>query len=345
MALEGSLKEFNVADILQLIFFQKKTGVLMMQGRYDKVRVLFHDGNIVGADSRTRNQDRRLVWILARRGIITQDQLDEAVAKAKSEGGKFIHYLVADGTLTKEDVQGIYTFLINEIMVRVFSMKEGRYEFKPQAIPLDKELGVVLNTEHFLMEGVRLMDEWSEIDGRITLEGLFVRDEEAEVKLDEEGERVIPFVDGVMTVTDLSDITGMDSFTVASTLLKLEEKGAVYRFQEEEEQEVVEKPRKRARPIPYLSGVLGALMVLLFIASAVFYFNAPGGMQAFRASEQLYGLRLEVLSNFYSAGSYPASISATDPWGGAISYGRGGEGFVLFSLGHDKTPGTGDDVR
>jgi len=33
MALEGSLKDFGLADILQLIYFQRKTGVLVLDGK------------------------------------------------------------------------------------------------------------------------------------------------------------------------------------------------------------------------------------------------------------------------------------------------------------------------
>ena len=35
MALEGSLREFGLADILQLLYFQRKTGVLVLEGRMD----------------------------------------------------------------------------------------------------------------------------------------------------------------------------------------------------------------------------------------------------------------------------------------------------------------------
>ena len=80
MALEGTLRDFSFADILQLIFFQKKTGALIIQSRQDKIRILFHEGNIVGADSRARVQDRRLVWILAKRGILTQKERSTVIS-------------------------------------------------------------------------------------------------------------------------------------------------------------------------------------------------------------------------------------------------------------------------
>ena len=67
MALEGSLKDFGLADILQLIFFQRKTGVLTLEGRLDKVRLLFIDGNIVGAESKRRMEANRLGKVLGQK--------------------------------------------------------------------------------------------------------------------------------------------------------------------------------------------------------------------------------------------------------------------------------------
>ncbi len=345
MALEGSLKEFNVADILQLIFFQKKTGALILQGRYDKFRVLFHDGNIVSADSRKRGFERKLVWILAKRGYITQEQLDAAMEKAKIEGGKFTHYLVSGGFVTKEEVQSIYSFLVNEIMSRIFTLKEGRYEFKPQGIPLDKELGVVLNTEHYLMEGVRMVDEWSEIGDQITLDDIFFRDEEAQVRLEESEENMVVYLDGVFDVADMADLVGKDSFTVASTLLKLEEKGAIYRMNiEEQDAEAASKPKRVVKKIPFLRAVLTLMTLGFFAASLYLYLMSPRLMHDFDASEQLYGIRLEIQSEHSLSGKFPQSITEVDPWGNPIIYKLTGSGFKLFSAGPDGTVGSPDDV-
>ena len=50
MALAGTLKDFGIADILQLIAQQQKTGVLHLRSK-DEVKVGFVDGAIVSAES------------------------------------------------------------------------------------------------------------------------------------------------------------------------------------------------------------------------------------------------------------------------------------------------------
>ena len=51
MALEGTLKDFSLADIFQLIGIQRKTGVLTLKSAEDVVTVSFLDGSVVSADS------------------------------------------------------------------------------------------------------------------------------------------------------------------------------------------------------------------------------------------------------------------------------------------------------
>ena len=51
MALKGTLKDFGIADILQLIGQQQKTGVLVLTQKQDTVAVTFREGNIVRAET------------------------------------------------------------------------------------------------------------------------------------------------------------------------------------------------------------------------------------------------------------------------------------------------------
>jgi len=70
MSLEGSLKEFGLADILQLIYFQRKTGVLTLEGRMDRVRLLFYEGSIISAETRRKVEANRFGKLLLKKGLI-----------------------------------------------------------------------------------------------------------------------------------------------------------------------------------------------------------------------------------------------------------------------------------
>ena len=79
MALEGTLRDFSLADIFQLIGLQRKTGVLTLRSKDDTVTVTFLDGKVVGADSLNRRLENRLGTVLMRTGFLTQDQLKRSL--------------------------------------------------------------------------------------------------------------------------------------------------------------------------------------------------------------------------------------------------------------------------
>jgi hypothetical protein len=347
MALEGSLKEFNVADILQLIFFQKKTGVLYMQGRTDRVRVLFVDGNIVGAESRKRSIEKRLGMILLKRGILTRDDIDAVIEKQRAEGGKFGAVLVREGFVTKEQIQTVLSFQISEIMAQVFSMQEGRYEFKPQSIPVDKEVGVELNTEHYLMEGVRILDEWSEILGKITLDDVYVPTEAASsAELADLEVTIMQLADGEHDIADITDISGVDSFTISSTILSLAERGLMAkRVAVAEEQDVVAEHKVTA--IPGLKTMLYVMAAAGLFVGIFVFLSTPKDFKLFRAAEQLDRIRHDVQVYYYETGQYPdvlAEGDELDPWGNPVLYSASTGGFTVSFMGPDGRPGTADDM-
>jgi hypothetical protein len=343
MALEGSLKEFNLADILQLVYFQKKTGVLLLIGRADRVRLQFHEGNIVGAESRKRDTADRLGNILLRRGLISTDDLNAAIEKHRQEGGKLGSVLVKEGFVSKELIQEVLQFQITETMSQLFGWKEGRYDFTPKGIPIDKELGVSLDTQHFLMEGLRLVDEWSEIKDRISIETVFEKTgrEAAELTMDEK--TILDLVDGQSDVGTISDISGTDSFSVSTALLSLQEKGAVKLPAVKVKASEPEKPEKG--PVPKLSFILTASFALALLVSL--FFSAMGTwklVKPFSASEKIDMLRYEVMTHFKEKGKYPDSMDYVDPWGNPYLYRADMKGFTIMSAGPDGKPGTVDDI-
>ena len=72
MGLEGTLQAFSVADILQMLTLQKKTGTLTIEGREDSVTVSFQGGQIVSANSTARSLEELAGNLLVRSGKLAQ---------------------------------------------------------------------------------------------------------------------------------------------------------------------------------------------------------------------------------------------------------------------------------
>src|ERR1035437_2218908 len=71
MALEGTLRDFSLADILQLISLQHKTGLLTVRGSADTVTLGFLDGMMVSAESSAQRLDTRLGTVLVKTRRLT----------------------------------------------------------------------------------------------------------------------------------------------------------------------------------------------------------------------------------------------------------------------------------
>ena len=60
MALKGTILDFALPDIFQLIGIQRKTGLLTLQNDKDTVSLKFLEGQIVGADTSSESLEDRL---------------------------------------------------------------------------------------------------------------------------------------------------------------------------------------------------------------------------------------------------------------------------------------------
>jgi len=168
MALEGTLKDFGLADIFQMIGLQKKTGVLTLKGPIETVHVLFLDGKIVYADSENKRIEDRLGTVLVNRRLITKEQLAEALEKQKQTLRRLGHILVNDGYMSREKMQEALYLQVSQILYRLFRWSDGQYKFsQEETIDYDEQNFLPIPPENILMQGMQMIDEWPIIEKKI----------------------------------------------------------------------------------------------------------------------------------------------------------------------------------
>jgi hypothetical protein len=345
MALAGSLKEFGLADILQLIFYQKKTGKLTLKSRFDTVRVLFNEGNIALAESAKRRVEGRLGRVLVRKGVVTPDVLKAAIAEHKKSRKKLGHILIEKNLATREEIQQVLTDQITELIVQLFAWKEGSYEFTPGAVPVDKTLPISVDTQGLMMESLRIFDEWSVFKGKIEQDTVLVKTRKPATGLSAEQTELLGHVDGANDVHKIASLYGQDAFQTAKDLMQLVEMGLVVdkKAGGAEEEELLEELEPAM--IPGLSIILGVIAVAaLALSVAAFALRADMDLAPARAAQSVDELRYQIKAEKDATGRYPASVEAADPWGNAYVYERTEQGFTLYSAGPDAVAGTEDDV-
>ncbi|MCX7894537.1 MAG: DUF4388 domain-containing protein [Thermoanaerobaculum sp.] len=198
MALEGTLRDFSLADIFQLIGLQRKTGVLTLRSQEDVVTISFLDGKIVGADSLNKRLEDRLGQVLLKSKAISREALERALAVQRETLERLGHILLTHGFLTREELSKALQQQILQLIYRTFRWQDGDYHFAQEAtVDYDQELVTPMPTESILMEGARMLDEWPIIEKKISdRTAVYVPTkaaEHVEVASEEDAEELIEF--------------------------------------------------------------------------------------------------------------------------------------------------------
>lgn len=167
MALKGTIQDFGVADILQLIGQQGKTGVLVFRNGPDVVRVFFQDGTVVGATGPDMDAKRHLGMLMVRAKVLSQTQLDAAMKEHERTYQSFVELLVGLGMVTEDEVRAFARLQTTETVYGLFDWEAGTYEFESERE--DPPLAGVepIRAETVVMNGIRMTDEWPSIREKI----------------------------------------------------------------------------------------------------------------------------------------------------------------------------------
>jgi len=352
MALAGNLQDFGLADILQLIFFQRKTGVLTLESQVDTVRLGFVEGNVVTATSKRRPDTARLGRALVQRGLVSEADFQAALEESRGSSERVGKVLFKQGKVSREDLQDVLTEQMTETVIYLFGWKEGHYEFVAQDVVVDRDVGVSLDTEHLLMEGLRVTDEWSLFEGKLELDTVYERLGGSEEGLEDDERLILALVNGRDDVSTLMDTSGLSQLDVAKALVSLSEKGLIIaKVAAEVVQEQAAAPRTGLRGEPLLTF---ALTLLLAAMTAFVLFQGRGllpELDRFRQGVGIEELRLRLETYRVRNGRYPDRLAELDalPRGarglGAVYERTPDGGFRLFAPGPDGVAGTGDDIR
>lgn len=168
MALKGTLKDFGIAEILQLIGQQAKSGVLHLESRDEVIHIAISEGNVVRAESAGRKARDRLGNLLVRAEIISKNELEYALDQQKKSLRRLGDLLVDLGFVSEKDLREMTQLQTTETIYRLFHWKSGTYEFEPGDVEWDPAAVAPLRAESVLMEGFRRVDEWPLVRKKIS---------------------------------------------------------------------------------------------------------------------------------------------------------------------------------
>jgi hypothetical protein len=242
MALQGTLKDFSITEIIQLIGQQLKTGILKIRRGKNVVEIYFVDGMIVHVYSNYRGKKDLIGEILVKAQLITEEQL-ERVLRLQKETLKYLgEILVELQLLTKDDVLKVISTQIYETIYDLFWWEDGIFNFDLKLVESYRKIPFALSTEQVLLNILRMVDEWSEIEKKIFSPHLVFRktlglgDKSIDAlspqsylkeKLTSEQEMIYNLLDGTRTVQEVIDRSLLGKFNASEILSDLLEMGLI----------------------------------------------------------------------------------------------------------------------
>ena len=229
MSFEGDIKDFSLAEVIQIIGQGRKTGTLSVEGERETIWVYFKDGKAVFATP--SNLREQLGTILLREGTITGEQLElglRAQTKMHAEGNpiRLGMILVAMGAVGRSTLEGKIRHQIKESIYAAIGERGGRFRFFSELDLEDEDILVSMNVEHVILEGARRIEEWSQIKDVIrSYHEVYVINPNpaasGSIKLSQSEWRVVSLLDGKRDISSIAEDAGMSRFDVCRVVYGL----------------------------------------------------------------------------------------------------------------------------
>lgn len=303
MALEGSIRDFGLPDIIQFLRQQNKTGVLTIRAETFWAKVLFEEGRIAFAVTQDSQGAEGLARQLLEAERVSENQM-EGILKAKMSPAELEKTIVGSAAMTMDEMQAFVALSTREILFRLFRLEEGRYSFETDG-SLDKPSAAQATEADFiLLEGMRQFDEWPQLRRKVPENNLIfdkvpeVRDkitvtqpaggDETEsaapatggIGVSPDQMTVYRFVDGLRDVDKIVALSGLGEFECVKALTDLLGKGAIVQkgVHQADQAVTAEAPVEEAQPqeaggrrLTFILGAkfwINAALVILLLAFA-----------------------------------------------------------------------------
>ncbi len=253
MALEGTIKDFSIVELLQMLWQNKSTGILVIKHKENFVTIYFEKGLIVNVETFPRKIEHRLGKTLLKRGDISSEILNKALQIQSKTGKKLGEILLGINIISKEELKKALKDQASQIILSIMSWKEGEYKFqKKDLVDWDKDWFEPLSVDRLLMESMQILDEMPLIKeiipdssvvftrNKITKK-IKILDETEDEKISDKtiyltkGEyEILKFIDGERDVNKLIEKINLSEFEIYKGLYNLNRKGVIKKVKKEE---------------------------------------------------------------------------------------------------------------
>jgi Domain of unknown function (DUF4388) len=159
MALEGKLSDFNLAEILQLISSQQKSGFLNLEATRDMV-FIFDRGLLISTRDRRTDARDPLESFLRAYGFFNEDQWRHIEFVSSNSSLDLTEILVSENLFTEDELTQVLRSLAQVMTTSGMKLRRGSYHFNPtKGSPPGVHSRLGMDVQGLLMESARRLDE------------------------------------------------------------------------------------------------------------------------------------------------------------------------------------------
>ncbi|MCL2183511.1 MAG: DUF4388 domain-containing protein [Chitinispirillia bacterium] len=301
MVLSGTLKEFILADIFNLLTMQKVTGRLILNCDKREGGIVFKDGIIVGADCGEENLPNKLFNYMIDIKRKSPDHVSQLFDAHAGSLNVLAANILERNLMSQAEMKSFTESCVEDICCSLLTWHRGTYRFNPQRGVAPIACGfVTIPIENIVMEGMRRVDEWARMQEFIKGDMIFVpaakgvgRPEEFDVNSTPE-EYILSLLDGTRTVENIKKTCCICEYRVYESLNALLQAGRVTALQEKYSQSIKAALRRKnaedasALDKTFVGSILSVAAAIIVAALFIFcriavipaFLPPPGGASA-----------------------------------------------------------------
>jgi hypothetical protein len=243
---EGALLETPFPRLLGRLHLTGATGRLHVESDGVEKSIYVRDGEPVLVDS--SKKEELLGSFLLSRGIIDQEQLDQALARLHEWGGRLGDALVAIGAVPAHDIYELLSEQMREKLLDIFTWRDGYYGYYENQEPDTKGYPLGVDALKIIVEGCRQYVPFGHLvdfyDNRMNVRIQKIEDPPVDVDRLSLQTRELRLLNQVSDNTSLAELLDSFSSTQKSQVYRI-----VYLLQQ---LEVVDFEDTGQRPLPDL---------------------------------------------------------------------------------------------
>jgi hypothetical protein len=156
---EGDLREFALAEILQFVSLGSRTGVLEILRRDGIYRIAFTSGGITGLAADGWSLDHEL----DASGLLPPDLADSLTAKSEDLRSA----VLTSGHVSADEWNAFVARQVERLLYALFDAKDGKFRFRQAINHPGPWLAVRISADRAVLEGTRWSETWNRASARI----------------------------------------------------------------------------------------------------------------------------------------------------------------------------------